>query len=665
MKTTSLTKRMISGVTVAALALTMFPLIPGTAHAVEGVANGSIVEQSDEGIDPLAVQAINVSVPVVVTFGGTEGYDIANPSDSITQGFKIQNKGDTALMVKGIEINGSTDSTWQDMFEAVSPTEEVTNDSRFFGANYKNWFSLYPTTRPDQAVDTDADESLVAGTYTKFANDLFLVGSNGELDCTWRLNLTNTDDSNDYYKMPTYTDNSNVVTATTAGNKDVQFNAANLNSIADGSFHKLVDVKYYISEYVPKGSLTVRNGDGTINQEATNAKLEQNSAFYLIDKGTNECFSLTDVKNHSNDITKNGENSVYYGMYLNYIKDESAYECRTTWGTSWKVPNEIKGIADEPTTEEPTTEEPGTPTEGGTEDPDEGLNVKDSIRYDLDIVGLLHDDRADNTGKAGLTFQFSGLLYPDAVLDDANNRKRVALTKSGTEAGYWPVNETNTYPDGSTWFTDSASDGWQFWPKVVNNQGQNNPTWKTSLVRNEMNPPSMQYTSDYSNITNSRIWNKIPSALQTNMVSVNKATVEWNGADFAIDAELSTDKVFLASARELLGDAGIKNTGNANSLSKEGYQYEYYKVHNVQNNVSSATNEPLQRYYLNEDGTVYSGSKEFVWENHRSAASGVPGSRLLYKRDYNGSASSLSRVNVLAGYTLFYFPISFSPMFCL
>ncbi|WP_165062969.1 hypothetical protein [Adlercreutzia sp. ZJ154] len=647
MKTTSLTKRMISGVTVAALALTMFPLIPGTAHAVEGVANGSIVEQSDEGIDPLAVQAINVSVPVVVTFGGTEGYDIANPSDSITQGFKIQNKGDTALMVKGIEINGSTDSTWQDMFEAVSPTEEVTNDSRFFGANYKNWFSLYPTTRPDQAVDTDADESLVAGTYTKFANDLFLVGSNGELDCTWRLNLTNTDDSNDYYKMPTYTDNSNVVTATTAGNKDVQFNAANLNSIADGSFHKLVDVKYYISEYVPKGSLTVRNGDGTINQEATNAKLEQNSAFYLIDRGTNECFSLTDVKNHSNDITKNGENSVYYGMYLNYIKDESAYECRTTWGTSWKVPNEIKGISGPDTA---TTEEQ--------------LAVQDSIRYDLDIVGLLHDDRADNTGKAGLTFQFSGLLYPDVVLDDANNRKRVALTQSGPEPGYGPVNETNSYPDGSAWI-DNREMGWRFWSKSLDNRGYNNPTWKTSLIRNEMNPPSMQYASSYSNITNSRIWNKIPSALQTNMVSVKKATVEWSGSDFAIDAELSTDKVFLASARELLGDAGIKNTGNANSLSKEGYQYEYYKVRNIQNNVSGATNEPLQRYYLNEDGTIYSGSNQCEWENHRSAASGLAGSRLLYKRFYNGSASSLSRVDVLYGYSGFTTPISFSPMFCL
>ena len=95
----------------------------------------------------------------------------------------------------------------------------------------------------------------------------------------------------------------------------------------------------------------------------------------LQDGKTGEAYSLEEVKRHAEDIAEKGEGSPHYAAYAGYLADEGSYSCTTVWG----------GTA-----------------------------------YDVRIIGIAHDDKADGTGKAGLTFQFVNVLEAEYQMNVYN-----------------------------------------------------------------------------------------------------------------------------------------------------------------------------------------------------------------------------------------------------
>ena len=152
------------------------------------------------------------------------------------------------------------------------------------------------------------------------------------------------------------------------------------------------------------------------------------------------------------------------------------------------------------------------------------LTLSDGSNLPFRLIGILHDDKADGSGrKAGLTFM-----------------------------------------------------AWNALPKAyaMNNSYTNRGGWRDSLLRNQMN--------------NGEIWNQFPTDFQNNVTPVLKQTNNMAyGSSSGSSASATADKVWLVSYRELASTLydGWKTFDGFQALSQEGSQYEYFQG-KVTNNYS-------------------------------------------------------------------------------
>lgn len=179
------------------------------------------------------------------------------------------------------------------------------------------------------------------------------------------------------------------------------------------------------------------------------------------------------------------------------------------------------------------------------------LTLSDGSNLPFRLIGILHDDKADGSGrKAGLTFM-----------------------------------------------------AWNALPKAyaMNNNYSNKGGWRDSLLRNQMN--------------NGEIWNQFPTDFQNNVTPVLKQTNNMDYGDTAgSSASATADKVWLVSYRELVPTLynGWKTSGGFQALSQEGSQYEYFNG-KVTNNYSG--NGILSDIYNTVSGSSTLGADyNFWWE---------------------------------------------------
>lgn len=139
----------------------------------------------------------------------------------------------------------------------------------------------------------------------------------------------------------------------------------------------------------------------TVKPLATVSYTFELPSFYLKDAASGIVYDVAEVKAHAEDISAKGEDSPHYARYSGYVADDAKYECKTKWGGTY---------------------------------------------YDVRIIGILHDDKADASGKAGLTFQFKNLLNGKA-----------AMNALGTNEGGWGASALRASMNGGAiWDTVPA-----------------------------------------------------------------------------------------------------------------------------------------------------------------------------------------------------------------
>lgn len=145
------------------------------------------------------------------------------------------------------------------------------------------------------------------------------------------------------------------------------------------------------------------------------------------------------------------------------------------------------------------------------------LTLSDGSNLPFRLIGILHDDKADGSGrKAGLTFMAWNAL-PEAYAMNSRN-----VSKGG---------------------------------------------WRDSLLRNRMN--------------NGKIWDQFPTDFQNNVTPVLKQTNNMkHGGAVGSSASATADKVWLVSYRELVSPE-LSSAAGAQARRQEGSQYEYFTKKNV------------------------------------------------------------------------------------
>lgn len=154
------------------------------------------------------------------------------------------------------------------------------------------------------------------------------------------------------------------------------------------------------------------------------------------------------------------------------------------------------------------------------------LTLSDGSNLPFRLIGILHDDKADGSGrKAGLTFM-------------AWN----ALPKAYCMNGTMPDDDNRACSGGST----------------------NKGGWRDSDLRKWMN--------------NGEIWNQFPTDFQNNVTTVLKQTNNMSyGYSAGSSASATADKVWLVSYRELVPAMyDLRESEGFQALSQEGSQYEYF-----------------------------------------------------------------------------------------
>lgn len=196
----------------------------------------------------------------------------------------------------------------------------------------------------------------------------------------------------------------------------------------------------------------------------------------------------------------------------------------------------------------------------------------DGREYTARIVGMNHDDKSDGTGKAGLTWQFTGLLYDSYAMHGQN--KYVA---------------------------DS--------PYNTNNGG-----WRDALLRKWMNPDELtEGTSILDGETDdNRLWNNVPASLQNSIVTVDKLSknrddgTATNAALKNIAATATSDKLWIMSYPEIVETC----VSFWNGLEGEGTQYEYWNGKVTKNNYA---NDCLKKYQAKYQATSAQPASAYFW----------------------------------------------------
>ncbi|WP_165063086.1 DUF6273 domain-containing protein [Adlercreutzia sp. ZJ154] len=394
-----------------ALAL-MCMLLPGAAYAeMLPVESGKIaaeikVEDAKADVELRASQtAISLTVPIFVTLGGSAGYDIANPKPCIEEPITFRNAGNNAVQIIHILTDEYEAGSFQNVIKRASPEISGNNTP----IEDQTPYSLYPKSQPEKALNMAykngrytggakiEDEELANQSALRNAfGDTFIIGSDSALECTFRLNLTNS------YDVPT----ANAVVDPTA--------AAGENS---GKVHPLSKITYIVGSYIPAGE-----GNANLDWDSGNV-------FFLNDEQTGIYYSAFDVKGHAQDISKNGKNSLYYGMYSGYVYGYRPYTCSLL------------------------------------------MNSSGEIRpYNLNIIGILHDNLADGTGKAGLTFQMADIFK----MEQMNTSKETVGGWAATSLRADMNEETGSiYQSFHRYITDLAATVNKEYSPVSNTEGAN------------------------------------------------------------------------------------------------------------------------------------------------------------------------------------------------
>lgn len=196
----------------------------------------------------------------------------------------------------------------------------------------------------------------------------------------------------------------------------------------------------------------------------------------------------------------------------------------------------------------------------------------DGREYTARIVGINHDDKSDGTGKAGLTWQFTGLLYDSCAMHGQN--KLVA---------------------------DS--------PYNTNNGG-----WRDTILRKWMNPDELtEGTSIMEGETDdNRVWNNVPASLQSSIVAVNKMSknrddgTTTNAALKTIPATATSDKLWVMSYPEIVETCD----SSWNGLEGEGAQYAYW---NGKVTANYSSNACLKKYRAKYGPTSSQPTSASTW----------------------------------------------------
>ncbi len=189
------------------------------------------------------------------------------------------------------------------------------------------------------------------------------------------------------------------------------------------------------------------------------------------------------------------------------------------------------------------------------------ITLSDGSKLPFRLIGVLHDDLADGSGrKAGLTFM-------------AVNAMPKAYCMNGT------------MPSDNTTYCSARS--------------TNRGGWRDSRLRQWMN--------------GGEVWDMFPQTFRDNVSAVLKQTNNMEyGNTVASAASATSDRLWLVSYRELVPTLydGWKTYGGFQALSQEGSQYEFFKGR-VTNNHSS--NAILQGMYKTASGSSPAGLYNYAW----------------------------------------------------
>ena len=207
----------------------------------------------------------------------------------------------------------------------------------------------------------------------------------------------------------------------------------------------------------------------------------------------------------ASDISKKGNMSQYFDEYQDYLVN----------GGDWDV----------------DAGKPGPTFGRGLENGYGLMHIKwgDGREHTARIVGMNHDEKSDGSGKAGLTFQFTGLLYDVSRMNPSND---------------------------------------------------NTGGWRDSELRFRMNPAELGDASKLTEIANCNhdIWDAVPMQLKAAIIAVNKMSKNRDDGTMSNDSlaqipvSITSDKLWIMSYPELVETCCIGTDG----LEGEGNQYVYW-----------------------------------------------------------------------------------------
>ena len=269
---------------------------------------------------------------------------------------------------------------------------------------------------------------------------------------------------------------------------------------------------------------------------------------YWIEREDGSIMKPAQINAAAKSIADEGTASPYYAEFKNFMDNGG------DWDTAANAPGATFGQA--------------------LEDGFGLMHIKwgDGREYTARIVGMNHDDKSDGTGKAGLTWQFTGLLYNS-----------------------YAMHGQNTYVSGSPYNT-------------------NNGGWRDAILRKWMNPDELtEGTSIMDGETDdNRVWNNVPASLQNSIVAVDKLTKNRDdgtatNADLKnIAATATSDRLWIMSYPEI-----VETCYNGwNGLEGEGTQYEYWSGKVTKNNNA---NDCLKKYQAKYQATSAQPTSAYYW----------------------------------------------------
>lgn len=201
------------------------------------------------------------------------------------------------------------------------------------------------------------------------------------------------------------------------------------------------------------------------------------------------------------------------------------------------------------------------------------ITLSDGSKLPFRLIGILHDDLADGSGrKAGLTFM-------------AVN----AMPKAYCMNGVMPSDNKTTCSGGDT----------------------NRGGWRDSGLRRWMN--------------GGEVWDMFPEAFRTGVSAVLKQSNNMEyGRELGSAASATSDRLWLVSYRELVPTIydGWKDDGGFQALNQEGGQYEFFKGR-VTNNYSS--NTILENMGRTASGSRPAGLYDYNWWERSSETDDAAG----------------------------------------